>query len=140
MPTLYEQLGGFDRILALTKRWHELCLADPMAAHPFEQTLHPHHNERLAAYLAEAFGGPALYSAGYGDESSMQRIHAGNGEHADLDETCLRAFDQALTDLNFPPEPASRASSYFRKATEAQRQYSESPDQVPDFLPMNLAE
>ena len=140
MPTLYEQLGGFDRILELTKRWHDLCLADPMASHPFEHGLHPYHNERLAAYLAEAFGGPALYSAGYGDETSMQRIHAGNGEHSELDEACLRAFDQALSDLNFPTEAASRASRYFRTATEEQRKYSESPSQVPDNLPMNLAE
>ena len=140
MASLYEQLGGFDRILALTHRWHELCLADPMASHPFEHDLHPYHSERLAAYLAEAFGGPKLYSAGYGDETSMQRIHAGNGEHAPLDEACLRAFDQALTDLNFPQDPASRAAQYFRKATADQRRYSENVSQVPDNLPMNLAE
>lgn len=140
MPSLYDQLGGFDRILALTKRWHELCLADPMASHPFDQNLHPYHDERLAAYLAEAFGGPALYSAGYGTETSMQKIHAGNGEHIELDEACLRAFEKALEDLSFPAESAKAAYAYFRKATEAQRQYSTSPDQVPEGLPMNLAD
>ncbi|WP_349827864.1 hypothetical protein [Brevibacterium litoralis] len=31
--------------------------------------MHLHHDERPAAYLAEALGGPALYSAGYGDEA-----------------------------------------------------------------------
>jgi hemoglobin len=100
MATLYEQVGGFDAILALTTRWHALCLQDPLAAHPFEHPLHPKHDERLAAYLAEAFGGPELYSAGYGDESSMQRLHAGNGVHVELDEACLTAFDRALQRLH----------------------------------------
>ncbi|MFZ4509243.1 MAG: oxidoreductase [Fimbriimonas sp.] len=137
MATLYEELGGFDRILALTRRWHELCLADPVAAHPFEHALHPHHDERLAAYLAEAFGGPALYSAGYGDESHVQRLHACNGEHHELDEACLAAFDQALTDVGIEGAPAKAASSYFRRATEEQRQWSAHGTQVPEGLAFN---
>ena len=92
MATLYESLGGFDALLAACRRWHQLCLADPVAAHPFEHALHPQHDERLAAYLAEATGGPKLYTAGYGDESSMQRMHAGNGEHGEL----LRAMPRAV--------------------------------------------
>jgi len=139
VTTLYEAVGGFDRILALTRRWHRLCLDDPAAAHPFEHELHPQHDERLAAYLAEAFGGPRLYTGGYGDESSVQRIHAGNGVHIDLDEACLRAFDRALADVGIEADPAIRASAYFRRATIAQRAYSESPDQVPDDLPFDLA-
>ena len=57
MSTLYEQAGGFDALLDLCVRWHDLCLADPVAAHPFEHDLHPRHDERLAAYLSEALGG-----------------------------------------------------------------------------------
>jgi hemoglobin len=137
--TLYEQVGGFDVILALTRRWHELCLADPEAAHPFEHALHPQHDERLAAYLAEAFGGPKLYSAGYGDESSMQRIHAGNGVHLELDEACLSQFDKALADVGVATGAAVAASSYFRRATEEQRRWSEPGVEVPDGLPFNCA-
>lgn len=138
MPSLYDDLGGFDRILALTHRWHQLCLADPLASHPFDHDLHPHHSLRLAAYLAEAFGGPALYSAGYGSESDVQKIHAGNGDHAELDEACLRAFDQALADCKMTGESANRASAYFRHATESQRAYSKDKSQVPDSLPFNF--
>src|SRR5438105_4083987 len=94
--SLYDQVGGFDRILAVTRRWHALCLQDPLAGHPFERGLHPRHNERLAAYLAEALNGPKLYTSGLGDESFVQRIHAGNGIHIELDEACLRLFDQAI--------------------------------------------
>jgi hemoglobin len=138
--TLYEDAGGYDALLALCRRWHELCLADPDAAHPFEKDdMHPQHDERLAAYLAEAFGGPRLYTAGYGNESSMQRIHAGNGEHVELDEVCLRLFDDALADTGIPGATAEGIAAYFRAATVAMRAYDENPDQVPDELPLNYA-
>jgi hemoglobin len=139
VATLYDAVGGFDAILALVRRWHARCLDDPQAAHPFEHALHPQHDERLAAYLAEALGGPPLYTAGYGDESSVQRIHAGNGVHRELDEACLVAFDQALADVGIAGETAARVSAYFRQATLAQRVYAEGAHLVPDGLPFNRA-
>lgn len=132
--TLYDALGGFDALLALCRRWHELCLADPVAAHPFEHPMHPQHDERLAAYFAEATGGPKLYTGGYGNESSMLRLHAGNGEHRELDERCLALFDQALTDVGLPAAPAARLAAHFRRATEAQRAYAGATANVPDAL------
>ena len=137
--SLYARIGGFDKILALSLRWHELCLADPLAAHPFEHGVHPRHSERLAAYLAEAFGGPALYTAGYGDESYVQKIHACNGEHVELDEACLAAFDQALADVGIVGDPAAQASAYFRRATEAQRAYAGQNALIPEGLALNYA-
>ncbi len=137
--TLYEAIGGFDKILALCKRWHALCLANLEASHPFEHGLHPQHDERLAAYLAEAFGGPQLYKAGYGDESSMQRIHAGNGVHVALDEACLAEFDRALADVGITGDAAQAASAYFRRATEEQRAYGGPNAAVPENLPFNYA-
>jgi len=137
---LYAELGCFDALLAVCRRWHELCVADPVAEHPFTHPgLHPQHTERLAAYFAEVTGGPALYTGGYGDESYVQRIHAGNGEHVELDEVCLRLFDQALADCGIPREPAVRLSAYFRAATEAMRAYGASADLVPDGLPLRMA-
>lgn len=121
---LYVAIGGFDKILALCQRWHELCLLNPVAAHPFEHGLHPQHDVRFAAYLAEAFGGPPLYSAGYGDESHVQRIHACNGEHLEVDEACLMEFDRALADVGITGEAAASASAYFCRATEDQRAWS----------------
>lgn len=139
MSTLYEQAGGFDVILALSRCWHEHCLADPAAAHPFEHPLHPNHSERLAAYLAEALGGPPLYTAGYGDESTVQRFHAGNGVHPELDDACLDAFDRALIDVGLTGEAGEGISRYFREATIAQRAYANGVELVPDDLPINYA-
>ncbi|MDH2414977.1 oxidoreductase [Nocardioides sp. CER19] len=137
--TLYERAGGFDAILALCRHWHALCSADPLAGHPFEHITLPNHDERLAAYLSEALGGPPLYTAGYGDETFMQRLHAGNGDHPDLYEACLVRFDRALSDVGVPQPAAEEISAYFRAATTAMHAYSESVDQVPDRLPFNYA-
>jgi hemoglobin len=46
-------------MLALAHSWHERCVADPEAEHPFSHAgLHPQHAERLAAYWDEMLGGP----------------------------------------------------------------------------------
>lgn len=138
--SLYQELGGFDGILGICRRWHALCLADPVAEHPFSRAgVHPQHEERLAAYLAQASGGPALYTAGYGDESSVQRIHACNGEHIELDEACLRLFDRALIDCAIPAGPAARLSAFFRAATVAMRDYATAAHPVPGGLPLRRA-
>lgn len=92
-----------------------------------------------AGYLSQAFGGPPLYSAGCGDETSMQRIHACNGEHVELDEACLKAFDLAVVDVGLTGEVAQRVSGYFRRATREQRQYGDPKTPVPDGLPFNFA-
>ncbi len=137
--SLYSDVGGFDRILALCKAWHARLQQDPLAWHPFEHGTHPMHDERLAAYLAEAFGGPPLYTAGYGDESAMLRVHAGHGEHDELDEACLGAFDMAVSDIGLTGEVARRVSGYFRRATMEQRQWGQPGTKVPGGLPFNYA-
>jgi hemoglobin len=137
--SLYQDVGGFDRILALCKAWQARLQQDPLAWHPFEHGTHPRHDERLAAYLSEAFGGPALYTAGYGDESFMQRIHGCNGVHAELDEACLKAFALAVADVGLTGELAQRVSSYFRRATVEQRRWAEPGTTVPNGLPFNYA-
>ena len=136
---LYQEVGGFDRILALCKAWHVRLQQDPLAWHPFEHGTHPRHDERLAAYLSEAFGGPPLYTAGFGDESSMQRLHACHGVHVELDEACLKAFDLAVADIGLSGEAAQRVSAYFRRATVEQRRWGAPGTTVPDGLPFNHA-
>ena len=136
--TLYDDLGGFDALLGLCRRWHELCLADPLTAHPFTAApIHPFHDERLAAYLTEVTGGPRLYTAGFGDESSMLRLHAGNGVHRELDDAAVDAFERAVTEVGMTGEAGARLGAYFRRATYAMDAYAEGPHLVADELPLN---
>jgi len=138
--SLYDELGGFDAILGVCRRWNELCLADPVAEHPFSHPyVHPQHDERLAAYLSEAAGGPRLYTGGYGTESGMQRMHAGNGPHAELDEICLSLFDQALEESAIDPRAAARLGAYFRAVAHDMTRFDDAADLVPEGLAIRPA-
>ena len=58
-PTLYEFAGGEKAFAPFAAALHARCLADPELNHPFSHPgQNPLHVERLAAYLAEAMGGP----------------------------------------------------------------------------------
>ena len=72
-------------MLRLAHAWHARVMADEEMSQEFSHGYRPDHSERLAAYWAEALGGPSLYSDAYGDETSVVRIHSGNGAHEEMD-------------------------------------------------------
>src|SRR5436190_7993940 len=74
--SVYEAAGGARAMLPLARAWHQRCLADPEAQHPFSHPgLHPQHTERLAAYWGEMLGGPDAYSRGLASVAHMVRIN-----------------------------------------------------------------
>jgi hemoglobin len=99
MQTLYDAVGGTDGLMALAHAWHERVLADDVVSHAFSHGYQPDHTERLAAYWAEALGGPAVYSDSYGDETSVVKLHSGNGPHEEMDRRAIACFDQAMVDV-----------------------------------------
>src|SRR6476661_10674051 len=99
MQTVYDAAGGLDGLLTLAHAWHTRVLEDEVVSHAFSHGYHPQHTERLAAYWAEALGGPTAYSDQYGDETSVVRIHSGNGLHVEMDQRAITCFDQALEDV-----------------------------------------
>ncbi|MGN6609316.1 MAG: globin domain-containing protein [Jatrophihabitans sp.] len=98
--TLFDALGGLPGVTALAEAWHQRVLADPIVEHAFSHGFDPHHTERLAAYWAEALGGPPLWTQQVGsDESAVVRLHSGNGDHPEMDAAAIACFDQALADV-----------------------------------------
>ena len=134
--TIYEAAGGGPAFLALARAWHARCLADPIVSHAFSHGYHVQHSERLAAYWAEALGGPAEYSATLGDESTVVRMHSANGEHHEMDERAQQCFALALDDAKLPDDPRLRATlvAYFRWATGRMAAYPDSAESVPAGL------
>jgi hemoglobin len=98
-PSIFSLLGGFAGVLRLAHAWHERVLADVVVAHAFSHGFHPQHTERLAAYWAEAWGGPASYTSTIGNEASVVRMHSGNGEHEEMDRRAIQCFAEALDDV-----------------------------------------
>jgi hemoglobin len=136
MQSHYEEAGGNEGLLRLAEAWHSRVMADEVVSHAFSHGFHPQHGERLAAYWAEALGGPSAYSDAYGDETSVLRLHAGNGEHEEMDRLAIACFDQAMDDVGLSANEPLRQSlhDYFAWATAAMARYPESPDDVADGL------
>lgn len=99
MQSVYEAAGGSEGLLHLAEAWHSRVMADEIVSHAFSHGFHPQHDERLAAYGAEALGGPTTYSDNYGDETAVVRIHTGNGPPEEMDSRAIACFDQALQDV-----------------------------------------
>jgi hemoglobin len=134
MSSVYEAAGGSAGLLRLAEAWHRRVMADEVVSHAFSHGFHPHHTERLAAYWAEALGGPKEYSEAYGDETSVVRMHSGNGPHDEMDQRAIACFDQALEDVGLTAEPLRRVlHDYFAWATlTTMARYPDSPDDVPE--------
>ena len=136
MSTLYEAAGGLDGLTRLAAAWHTRVLADEVVSHAFHGGARPDHTARLAAYWAEALGGPAAYSSSYGTEASVVRRHSGNGPHPEMDRRAIACFDDSLTDCGITDDPLRQAlHDYFAWATTTtMSQYHESAAAVPADL------
>lgn len=137
MATIYEAVGGEAGLLRLAQAWHERVMADEVVEHAFSHGYRDDHLERLAAYWAEALGGPPSYSSNYGDETSVVRMHSGHGPHGEMDRRAIACFDQALDDVGLSADSRLRQAlhDYFAWATTTtMARYHESADDVPADL------
>jgi hemoglobin len=137
MRTMYEAAGGEEGLLRLARAWHARVMDDEEVSHAFSHGFQPDHTERLAAYWAEALGGPAAYSTAYGDETSVVRIHSGNGPHAEMDRRAIACFDQGLVDAGLADDAQLRDAlhDYFAwTTTTTMARYHDSADDVPGGL------
>jgi hemoglobin len=126
-------------MLALASAWHARVMKDEVVSHAFSHGFHPDHTQRLAAYWGEALGGPQAYSQVYGSETSVVRIHSGNGEHEEMDRRAIACFDQALADVGIADDDRliQVLHDYFVWAiTSAMSRFPRSAEEVPDDLCM----
>ncbi len=131
---MYEAAGGDAGLLRLAAAWHGRVMADEVVSHAFSHGFDPQHTERLAAYWAEALGGPSTFSDTVGDETSVVRRHSGNGQHDEMDRRAIACFDQALTDTGLVEDSRLRQvlHDYFAWATTTtMSRYHRSADDVP---------
>lgn len=134
---MFEAAGGMEGMRRLAGAWHARVMADEVVSHAFSRGFHPNHTDRLAAYWAEALGGPSAYTDAYGDETSVVRMHSGNGPHEEMDRRAIACFDLALVDAQIATDDPLRhvLHDYFAWATTtSMARYHASADDVPDGL------
>ena len=125
-PSIYEAAGGHEAFLALAAAVTERCIEDRELNHAFSHGLSHNHNENLAAYWEEVFGGPAGYSRNRGGHSGMLSIHAAQGapdEWGDRFEAC---FIRGMEDAELPNDSNLRKAmrEYIHWATREVNRYS----------------
>lgn len=137
MQTIYEAAGGLKGLRNLADAWHKRVMDDEIVSHAFSHGFHKDHTERLAAYWAEALGGPTIFSIQYGDETAVVRMHSGNGPHEEMNDRAVACFDQALIDVGLGQSEPVRTvlHDYFAWATTTTMyRYHDSADDVPAGL------
>lgn len=135
--SVFEAVGGTDGLRNLARAWHQRVMADEIVSHAFSHGFHPQHVERLAAYWAEALGGPGTYSGLDGNETTVVKMHSGNGKHEEMDRRAIACFDQALVDVGLASDTALTQvlHDYFAWATTiTMSRYHRSADDVPSGL------
>ncbi len=77
------------------------------------------------------------FSAECGDETSVVRMHSGNGPHDEMDRRAIACFDQALADVGLAEDDRlwRVLHDYFAWATTTtMARYHRSADDVPEDL------
>lgn len=106
-----------DAMERVARQWHVEALADPLVSHAFSHGYADDHVERLACYLGEALGGPDAYTRRYGAAAHVDRLHAGNGSHEEMDAAAIAAFARAVRAAGVPEPAASALLDYWAWAT-----------------------
>lgn len=132
-PSIYEYVGGEQAFLTLAAKHHDRCLADPELNHPFSHAdANPQHVERLAAYWAEVFGGPATFPGGH---SAMLTVHSCQEIPQGWDGLFLDCFLAAAGDAEFPEDVRPALKAYMEWALAEVVRYSPKGSAVPADLP-----
>jgi len=131
-PSIYDYVGGGPAFGALAAKHHDRCLADPELNHPFAHPDgHPEHVQRLGAYWAEVFGGPATFPGGH---SAMLAVHSCQEIPAGWDQRFLACFLAAADDVGFPEDVKPVLKAYMEWALAEVVRYSPKGSVVPENL------
>ena len=117
--------------------WHARVMADEVVSHAFSHGYRPDHSERLAAYWAEALGGPAAYTAPTVTRPRWSGYTAGMARTRRWTSAAIACFDQALADVGLTGDDRLRQvlHDYFAWATTTtMARYHRSADDVPAGL------
>jgi CDGSH-type Zn-finger protein/truncated hemoglobin YjbI len=137
-PTLFEWAGGLPAFERLARRFYETHVpADPVLAPVFSH-MTTDHPERVAAWLAEVFGGPKTYSTNYGGYEHMVSEHLG----ANLSEAQRARFVALLCksadDVGMPSDAEFRAAfvSYLEWGSRIALENSQPGAKPPAHMPV----
>ena len=108
-PTLHEWAGGTDAFVRLTKAFYARVTDDELLG-PLFARMDPEHFRYVALWLAEVFGGPAVYTEEHGGYEHMLAMHRGLAITSDQRLRFVTLLSAAADTAGLPDDPESRAA------------------------------
>ncbi|MBO2445897.1 CDGSH iron-sulfur domain-containing protein [Actinomadura barringtoniae] len=109
-PTLFEWVGGLPSLTRMTRIFYERYVPeDPLLA-PLFGSMEPDHPERVAAWLAETFGGPKSYTGQYGGYERMVSQHQGKALTEEQRARWAQLIIRSAADAGLPTDPEFSAA------------------------------
>ena len=136
-PTLYEWIGGEESLNRLIETFYTRVAGDEVLAPVFAH-MSPDHPRHVAAFIAEVFGGPKLYSDHHGGHPEMIRHHLGRHLTEQQRRRWINLLLDTYADLGLPDDPefASALVGYLEWGTRLAVLNSRDGAKAPTDTPM----
>ena len=138
VPTLFEWCGGLPALTRMTRLFYEKHVPeDPLLA-PLFADMSPDHPQRVAKWLGEVFGGPKLYSEGYGGYQRMISQHLGKELTEEMRARWVALLCLSGEEAGLPSDPEFQAAfrSYIEWGSRVALENSQPGAKPPSQMPM----
>ncbi|MGI8692128.1 MAG: group II truncated hemoglobin [Geodermatophilaceae bacterium] len=133
MPSLYDHAGGQAALHRFIDSFYSSVLADPVLQ-PLFGSGRPEHVAHLAAFDAESFGGPDVFTRELGGFSGLIDAHRGlkitEPQRQRFVELYLAAADTAGLPADKPFREALRSHVAFGSRVAVQNSHAQTDDQL----------
>jgi truncated hemoglobin YjbI len=109
-PSVFEWAGGSAAFKRMTRLFYEKYVPEEPLLAPLFADMAPDHPERVAAWLAETFGGPATYSEQYGGYDWMVSQHLGKALTEAQRGRWVQLMCRCADETGLPADPEFRAA------------------------------
>ncbi|EPG74132.1 globin, protozoan/cyanobacterial family [Leptospira fainei serovar Hurstbridge str. BUT 6] len=109
IPSLYEWAGGLPAFEKLTKLFYQKVLQDDLLEPVFKH-MSPEHQQRVAHFIAEVFGGPKIYSSKEGSHYEMIQKHLSKRLTEDQRKQWIRLLLETADEIDLPSDPEFRSA------------------------------
>jgi hemoglobin len=108
-PTLFDWLGGSEKLTALFQAFYRRVPGDPLIGPVFAQ-MDPHHAEHVAKFVGQVFGGPEAYTDGGGSHAHMIARHMHRHLTHEQRKRWIALLLETADDIGLPDDPEFRAA------------------------------
>ncbi len=109
IPTLYEWAGGMKTFETLMDVFYKKVLKDALLE-PIFKHMSPEHQVHVAHFVAEVFGGPAMYSTEEGTHFKMIQKHLSKHLTEEHRKRWAALLIESADEIRLPDDPEFRSA------------------------------